>query len=119
MGTEVDGYLRELHSAAPSLKVETYDRRLVPAIALCIAGVVAGAAAGRLLAPRPSFPDPFFQSRTFSPQVIFNARFMPDGQSVVFSAAVEGNSPRLFVSRPEGTEPQPFGLDRRQHGHLH
>ena len=33
VGTEVDNYLRELHSAAPSLKIENYDRLLVPAIA--------------------------------------------------------------------------------------
>jgi gliding motility-associatede transport system auxiliary component len=33
VGTEVEGYLRELHAAAPSLKIETYDRLLVPAIA--------------------------------------------------------------------------------------
>ncbi len=33
VGLEVDGYLRELKSAAPSLKVETYDRLLVPAVA--------------------------------------------------------------------------------------
>ena len=33
VGTEVDGYLRELRAAAPSLKVETYDRLLVPALA--------------------------------------------------------------------------------------
>lgn len=33
VGLEVDGYLRELRSAAPSLKVETYDRLLVPAVA--------------------------------------------------------------------------------------
>jgi hypothetical protein len=33
VGTEVDSYLRELHGAAPSLKIETYDRLLVPAIA--------------------------------------------------------------------------------------
>ncbi len=33
VGMEVDGYLRELHAAAPSLQIETYDRLLVPAIA--------------------------------------------------------------------------------------
>jgi hypothetical protein len=33
VGTEVDSYLRELHGAAPSLKIETYDRLLVPALA--------------------------------------------------------------------------------------
>jgi len=33
VGLEVDGYLRELRAAAPSLKVETYDRLLVPALA--------------------------------------------------------------------------------------
>ncbi len=33
VGQEVDGYLRELRAAAPSLQVETYDRLLVPALA--------------------------------------------------------------------------------------
>jgi hypothetical protein len=33
VGIEVDGYLRELQAAAPSLKVEAHDRLLVPALA--------------------------------------------------------------------------------------
>jgi hypothetical protein len=56
-----------------------------------------------------------FESRTFEPQSIFNARFMPDGETVVFSAALEGNSPELFVSRPGAVAPQPLG---RRNTHL-
>jgi ABC-type uncharacterized transport system len=33
IGTEVDGYLRDLAHAAPGLQIETYDRLMVPAIA--------------------------------------------------------------------------------------
>lgn len=33
VGTEVSGYLREIAAAAPGVKVETYDRLLVPAVA--------------------------------------------------------------------------------------
>lgn len=33
VGTEVDGYLRELSAAAPNIKVESYDRLMVPALA--------------------------------------------------------------------------------------
>jgi eukaryotic-like serine/threonine-protein kinase len=84
-------------------------RRVVMATVLGLAMIAAGVVAGRVSAPQLVSPAPVFESRTFGPQIIFNARFMPDGKTVVFSGALEGNSPRLFVSRPEGTEPQPFG----------
>jgi len=42
-----------------------------------------------------------FTSKTFQQYPIFSARFAPDGQSIVFSAAPEGNTPELFSVRPE------------------
>ena len=53
-----------------------------------------------------------FEPKTFEPQFITNARFLPDGQSIVFSAALEGNVPELFVSRPNTLAPQPLGHPR-------
>ena len=51
-----------------------------------------------------------FSPKTFQPSAIFNARFTPDGQSIIFSAAPEGNTPELFSIRPEYIAPRPLGL---------
>jgi Tol biopolymer transport system component len=51
-----------------------------------------------------------FTPKTFQQYPIFSARFAPDGQSVVFSAAPEGNTPELFSVRPEYIAPRPLGL---------
>ena len=51
-----------------------------------------------------------FTPKTFQQYPIFTARFAPDGQSIVFSAAPEGNTPELFSVRPEYIAPRPLGL---------
>ncbi len=53
-----------------------------------------------------------FHQRSFQSQAIFQAAFMPDGETIVYSAALAGNIPELFVVRPEHPEPQPLGLPR-------
>jgi eukaryotic-like serine/threonine-protein kinase len=50
-----------------------------------------------------------FAQQTFEPQAIFNARFAPDGRTIVYSAALEGNTPHLYVIRPDYPEPSPIG----------
>jgi len=47
--------------------------------------------------------------KTFEPQTIVNARFMPDGQGIVFSSALTGNAVRLFQIQAGLTEARPFG----------
>ena len=47
--------------------------------------------------------------KTFEPQAIFNARLMPDGETVVFSSARTGNEPSLFEIRQGTLEARPFG----------
>jgi Tol biopolymer transport system component len=51
-----------------------------------------------------------FHQKSFQPQSIFVARFMPDGQTIVYSGATRGNSPELYSIRPEYPEPRPLGL---------
>jgi serine/threonine protein kinase/Tol biopolymer transport system component len=51
-----------------------------------------------------------FTSKTFQQYPIFTGRFAPDGQSIVFSAAPEGNTPELFSVRPEYIAPRSLGL---------
>jgi serine/threonine protein kinase/Tol biopolymer transport system component len=53
-----------------------------------------------------------FRQVSFSPQAIFQAAFAPDGETIVYSAAPEGNVPELFVIRPEFPEPRSLGLPR-------
>jgi tRNA A-37 threonylcarbamoyl transferase component Bud32/Tol biopolymer transport system component len=49
-----------------------------------------------------------YQQVTYQPQYISNARFAPDGRTVVFSAALEGNHSALFVRRPEDPQSRPL-----------
>jgi serine/threonine protein kinase/Tol biopolymer transport system component len=53
-----------------------------------------------------------FSQKTFRREAIFTSRFAPDGKTIVYSAATEGNDPRLYVVRPDYPEPQSFGPPR-------
>jgi hypothetical protein len=61
---------------------------------------------------------------TFDQEIIFTARWFPDGKTIIYSAGNRGElagtlmpgrmaaaSPRLYVIRPDYPEPQPFGPD--------
>jgi serine/threonine protein kinase len=51
-------------------------------------------------------PDesPTYQRLTFRRGTILAARFAPDGQTIVYGAAWDGNPTRLFSTRPESAE---------------
>ena len=51
-----------------------------------------------------------FEARTFDRLPITNARFMPDGKTIVYSATPGGSPPELFVINPAAEAPQPLGL---------
>ena len=53
---------------------------------------------------------PSFRELTFQRGEIFAARFAPDGQTIIYSAAWEGRPVEIFVSRLESPEARPFGL---------
>ena len=77
-------------------------------MALAIAGLVSGAyvAGSRSV----TAPDPSFQRLTFRRGIVRSARFGPDGKSVIYGAAWDGNNPCLFLARPENPESQPLDL---------
>jgi dipeptidyl aminopeptidase/acylaminoacyl peptidase len=75
----------------------------VVAAAVLAAAVVAGRAM------RPASSPITFETKTWDAEWITNARFAPDGQTIVFSAALEGAEPRLFVIRPGTVTSQPVG----------
>jgi hypothetical protein len=47
-----------------------------------------------------------FELKTFEPQVIYNARFLPNGRGIVYSAALTGNVPELFMLSPGEDAPK-------------
>lgn len=55
-------------------------------------------------------PMPTFQPLTFRRGVIRNAKFAPDGQSIIYGAAWEGRPVEIFVARPDSTESRLLGI---------
>jgi Tol biopolymer transport system component len=47
-----------------------------------------------------------FEQKTFNQEVIYNARFMPDGQTIVYSSALIGNRPEIFLLQPGAMAPR-------------
>ncbi len=76
---------------------------------LAVAGLATAAAA---VAPGRRNDSPLaaasFLQRTFADEAVFTARFTRDGETIVYSAAVEGNTPRIFVIRSDYPEPRPL-----------
>jgi tRNA A-37 threonylcarbamoyl transferase component Bud32 len=78
-------------------------------IAVAAAAVALTAVVARRTAPTST---PTFTQRTFETRAIFNARFTPDGQSIVFSGMPNvGTVSRLYVIRPDHPDPAPIGPD--------
>jgi Tol biopolymer transport system component len=80
--------------------------------ALAAAAVVALAFLGlwgfRGLRPPPG--DPTYRRLTFRRGTVYGARFAPDGQTVVYSAAWEGQPARLFATRIGSVESRELQL---------
>lgn len=88
-------------------------RRLSPALiglglALLVMGAVAGIFAGK---PFWKTSPPSYQRLTFNRGTIWNARFAPDGQSVVYSARWNGNPLDVFAVRAGKTESRSLKLE--------
>jgi eukaryotic-like serine/threonine-protein kinase len=100
-----------MSGAAPAIAPAPPARRGI-SVVLVAALMVAAAAAGAVAAglwPRSTADVQRFTMKTFDPQAIFNARFMADGETIIFSAAPVGNVPSLFEIRPGTLEARAFG----------
>ena len=53
-----------------------------------------------------------FQRLTFRRGEILGARFAPDGETVIYSAAWDGMLPELFMMRTSTPESKPFGIQK-------
>ena len=102
-------------SASAPATVTPDKRRFVQPALIAIGAIVLSAASyavGRQMTRTAAPVQVAFERKTFDPQLVANARFMPDGQTVVFSAARRGSVPELFMIRPGAATAQALGQPR-------
>ena len=111
--SSVRDHLSETSASGSLASVEParFRRRgwVLPAALAFAAGAGLALLAARglwLFEPAP----PIFQRLTFQRGTILTARFAPDGSSVIYGAAWEGNPVEIFTVRPESPESKSLGL---------
>ena len=91
----------------PSVEPRRKRHPILLAAGILAVGIAAGGLAVKTLwigAPKA----PSFHRLTFRNGVIANARFAPDGQTVVYGATWVGEPLRLYLARLDGPESRPF-----------
>jgi Tol biopolymer transport system component len=83
---------------------------LAVAGAVLVTALVAGAIGLVAVRKAGDRPPPSFRQLTFRRGQIFSARFAPDGQTILYTAAWDDRAMEIFVGRPESPESRPFGL---------
>src|SRR5438094_3220089 len=86
-------------------------------LAIAISALIAlgaGGREGKLLYSKSPAPPPLYRQLTFRRGSIRSARFAPDGQTILYSAAWQGKPVDVFTARPEAPESRSMGLDRTQ-----
>ena len=82
-------------------------RRIGIAALLALLALAAGYALGHRKPADARSAGITFAQLTFRQEPIFNARFSPDGKTIVYCAAPSGNAPQIYSLRPDypGTAP--------------
>jgi len=103
--SEVSGGVEALvaASARPGRRL----RRYLLAAGTLAAGIALGALAVKALS-KPPARAPSFHRLTFRQGEIANARFAPDGQTIVYGARWGGEESRLYLTRSDSPESRPF-----------
>ncbi|MGC2152952.1 MAG: protein kinase, partial [Terriglobales bacterium] len=84
-------------------------------LAACsVVALAAGVIAGRMFFSEQPPPPPLYRQLTFRRGSIRSARFAPDGQTILYSAAWQGTPMDVFTARPEAPEARSMGLSRTQ-----
>ncbi len=98
-------------TARPALKPK---RRVSPVLLglLYLVSLAGVAYAAWLFAHRKTEEviEPQFHRLTFRRGEVRNARFSPDGETIVYSAAWDGQAPEVFVSSRRSPEARPLGV---------
>jgi Tol biopolymer transport system component/predicted Ser/Thr protein kinase len=109
--------------SSSSTAVATPAKTIVPApprppawlfALLSLALLAIGVFVGRMIYAKQAAVPPVYHQLTFRRGSIRAARFGPDGQTILYSAAWQGNPTDVFTARPEAPESRSMGLPRTQ-----
>jgi eukaryotic-like serine/threonine-protein kinase len=103
--------------ASPTIAVVNRQPRKFGPIALAVCTLAAlgvGLLGGKFFFSEPPAPPPLYRQLTFRRGSIRSARFAPDGQTILYSAAWQGSPMDVFTARPEAPEARSMGLNRTQ-----
>jgi len=104
----LSGSTSQMVASATSKESKRAPIRIAAAVLLIVGALLAAFAAGWVLKP---VSPPTFKQLTFQRGTVTAARFAPDGQNVVYSAAWAGNlHPDLFSTRVDGIMSRPLGV---------
>ena len=100
-------------SAGTALPPVRNRRWLAPTVALVL-GTLIGFAAARVMrtgsTAAPDSTGPQFRRLTFDKGTIRDGRFTPDGQSIIYDAAWNGQPLKIFMARADSPESAPLSL---------
>jgi Tol biopolymer transport system component len=108
----VGGASASADAMPPPARVSRPARQVPRAALAALAAALAGVGLGWLVwhggPPKP--PSVTYEPKTFDRRPVMNARFMPDGQTIVYSAAGHAFAPALSVISPTAEAPQALDL---------
>jgi serine/threonine protein kinase/Tol biopolymer transport system component len=102
---------------APITAAEARRRTRRLPVLVCFAvllALMAGVFGDRLLFRPPQTVPGLYHQVTFRRGSIRNARFAPDGQTILYSASWQGNPVDIFTTRPDAPESRSLGLSKTQ-----
>jgi eukaryotic-like serine/threonine-protein kinase len=111
--TAASGSAATAVTQTPTTQSRSHAFALVLAVCILFA-LAAGVYTGKLLFTKPPLPPPVYRQLTFRRGSIRSARFAPDGQTILYSAAWQGSPVDVFTARPEAPEARSMGLIRTQ-----
>jgi serine/threonine protein kinase/Tol biopolymer transport system component len=115
--------VHETPASAPASGSSSTATRIIPeprrfgaiVVAACaLFALAVGVYAGKVLFSEQPPPPPLYRQLTFRRGSIRSARFAPDGQTILYSAAWQGTPMDVFTARPEAPEARSMGLSRTQ-----
>jgi serine/threonine protein kinase/Tol biopolymer transport system component len=102
-------------AAAPARPPATRSNAVWSILALSVlVALAAGIYVGKQMFSSAPLPPPTYRQLTFRRGSIRSARFAPDGQTILYSAAWQGSPVDVFTARPEAPEARSMGLSRTQ-----
>jgi serine/threonine protein kinase/Tol biopolymer transport system component len=82
--------------------------RLAVIVAAVLLALAAGAAIDRMIASRRKPKAQSFRQMTFAKGIVYNARFSPDGKTIVYDGSFDGAPSSLFTTRDDSPGARPL-----------